>query len=259
MLVRFGNAGIAPLFAHCYGQLEDGHASRGPAVEYCIRRERDGFAIEASGREPLRAEDEDALLFEFESDLAVALQLLRPDLLFLHSGAVATRDGAVLLVGDSGAGKSTLTWSLLRRGFLYMSDELAPVGLESMCVHAYPRAISLKDLPPPPFQLPPGTLRTTRGYRVPVGEIGNAGPTTARPIHTIFFLERGAAEAGTPRPRPLGNAEAAARLLTNALNPSAHRAHGLDAALAIASSASCFELCRAPLGVTCDLVEATLG
>lgn len=202
----------------------------------------------------LQAADEGELLFEFESDLTVGLQKLRPDLLFLHAGAVATPEGAALLVGASGAGKSTLTWSLVCCGFLYLSDELAPVALAGMSVHPFPRAPSLKDLPPPPFEVPAGTLRTSLGFRVPVDRYAPA----PRRISGIFFLEPGAAPRGQPTARRTSAAEAAARLLANALNPRSHPADALDAVLGIAEAAPAFELRRGALEATCALVRATL-
>ncbi len=171
---------------------------------------------------------------------------------------MATRDGAALLVGDSGAGKSTLTWSFVCRGFPYMSDELAPVSLDGMRVHPYPRAISLKELPPRPFEVPEGTLATSRGFRVPLSASGSDVAPDPRRIRAIFFLEPRAAPFGEPTARRTGSAEAAARLLANALNPRSHPADGLDAALAIARAAPCFELPRAALGATCELVRGIL-
>jgi hypothetical protein len=160
-------------------------------------------------------------------------------------------------VGDSGAGKSTLTWALLQHGFEYMSDELAPIDAQEMRVLPYPRALCLKEAPPEPYALPSATLRTSRGLHVPTAGRGSA-PPRARRLHAIFFLGPRVAVWGTPMVRSMSAAEAAARLLANALNPLSHAADGLDAALAIAGGAACFELRAGDLSATCALVGASL-
>ena len=58
--------------------------------------------------------------------------------------------------------------------------------------------------------------------------------------------------------RPMGTAEAAARLYTQALNPLAHPEDGLDAALQVVRGARCFGLEAAALDATCALLVRTL-
>jgi len=47
-----------------------------------------------------------------------------------HAGAVATSDGAVLLVGGAGAGKSTAALACLAAGLHYLGDDYCLVALE---------------------------------------------------------------------------------------------------------------------------------
>ena len=206
----------------------------------------------------MRAEDEGRLLFQLEQDLTLELQRLRRDLYFLHSASLGTPEGAVLFVGDSGAGKSTLAWALLQHGFEYLSDELAPIDAAELRVLPYPRAVCLKEVPPEPYALPSGALVTSRGLHVPRSDAGCA-PPRARHLHAVFFLGPRVAERRSPVVRPMSSAEAAARLLANALNPLSHSADGLDAALAIARGATRYELRAGDLRATCALVGATLA
>jgi len=228
-------------------------------LEYAIRRKDGVFVMSRAGSELLTAHDRGELLFAFEKDVTVELQKLRRDLFFLHAASVDTPEGAVLFVGPSGAGKSTLVWWLVRNDFGYMSDELAPVCLERMWVHAYPRAFGLKERPPPPGKLPRTVLETSRGFHVRVEQVGGRTCPAPRPIRAIFFLEPGAALRGQPTVRVAGVARASVHLLANALNPLCHPADGLDAALAISRSAPCYELRAAELEATGALVRATLG
>jgi hypothetical protein len=56
----------------------------------------------------------------------------------------------------------------------------------------------------------------------------------------------------------MNRAEAGTRLFANALNPLAHPREGLDAALEIAASCSCFELTSNDLMETCCVVRKTM-
>jgi len=248
---------LLELIRSCLGNAEVPVGDRRIDLDYSLRFAPDGFALARAERSPLPAEDEGRLLFELEQDLTLELQRLRRDLYFLHSAALGTPKGAVLFVGESGAGKSTLTWALLQHDFEFMSDELAPIDAQEMLVLPYPRALCLKEAPPEPYALPPAALRTSRGLHVPTVGRGSP-PPRARRLHAIFFLGPRVAARETPMVRPMSAAEAAARLLANALNPLSHAADGLDAALAIASRAACFELRAGDLGPTCALVGASL-
>ncbi|MGE3746055.1 MAG: HprK-related kinase A [Sphingomonadaceae bacterium] len=65
--------------------------------------------------------------------------------LLLHA-ATLERDGkALILTGESGAGKSTLAALLGERGWRLMGDEFALMDPDTGLLHAFPRAISLKN------------------------------------------------------------------------------------------------------------------
>jgi hypothetical protein len=226
-------------------------------LRYALRRNAAGFVLERAGRAPLTAAETGELLFLLEKDVTIELQKLRRDLFFLHAAALTWQEQAVLVVGASGAGKSTLAWALCHHGFRYLSDELAPIELGALHVHAYPHALCLKSAPPEPYALPASTLETATTLHVPAGELP-AGVGTRAPLHAIFFLASDASASAEPAVRALSAAEAGARLLANALNPLAHAADGLDPALAIAQRVRRFELRRGSLDRTCGLIERTL-
>jgi hypothetical protein len=62
----------------------------------------------------------------------------------MHAAAVASPRGAMLLPGKSGAGKSTLTAWLLRRGYHYLTDELAYIPAGTRKLHALTRPVHIK-------------------------------------------------------------------------------------------------------------------
>src|SRR5919106_6899684 len=177
---------VLDLLRQNYGPMEY-HDSRAPDLEYSIQtsRREPRFRITREGRKPLPAAEESELLYVVEKDLTIELQKLRRDLYFLHAAALAFGQHAFLLVAPSGGGKSTTTWALLHHGFSYLSDELSPVDLNTMQIHAYPHAICLKREPPCAYPLPSNTLRTSRTLHVPVGELTVPWGF----LRSIFFLD----------------------------------------------------------------------
>ena len=65
--------------------------------------------------------------------------------LLLHAATVEKDGRALILTGESGAGKSTLAALLGERGWRLMGDEFALLDPASGRLHAFPRAISLKN------------------------------------------------------------------------------------------------------------------
>jgi hypothetical protein len=69
----------------------------------------------------------------------------------IHAGVVASHGRGVVLVADSSHGKTTLVLELVRRGFSFLSDEMAALGREDRHVHPFPRSLRVR----------PGTLEMT--------------------------------------------------------------------------------------------------
>jgi hypothetical protein len=192
-------------------------------------------------------------LYLFDKDLTIELQRRRADLYFIHAAVVSRGQTAFVFTAPSGAGKSTLTWALVTQGFRYLSDELAPIDLGSMCVHPYPHAIHLKRPPPSPYALPAGAIETPFGWYVPGAGLPREPLPDPLRIGAICFIDRSGALPS--RPTPVTSASAAARLFANALNPLAHANDGLDAAVAIARAIPCFDLDTSSLPQACAGVE----
>lgn len=72
-----------------------------------------------------------------------------PELIRIHSAAVAVGDRAVILPGPMGAGKSTLAAGLTHRGLGYITDEVVAIDRGSGLVRTYPKPISLGAAPDP--------------------------------------------------------------------------------------------------------------
>jgi hypothetical protein len=241
-----------------YGQLQ-GHLASA-ALHYTVGRcpDASAFFITRRGQAPLIAADPGEFLLCFEKELTVALQKRQRDRFYVvHSAVLAAAGKAFMLVGASGSGKSLTTWALLHHGFSYLSDELAPVDLNTLEVHPYPHALCLKSAPPGAYPLPQQILATSRALYIPVHALPSGVGTGPAPLVAVFFV-RHDPDRTAPAVRAISKAEAGARLFVHALNPLAHPADGLDGAIEIVTRTTCFELLTSTLPATCTLVKATL-
>lgn len=221
-------------------------------LEYTVRQTDSGILLEADST-PIPAEDVGDLLYLLDKSITLALQRVRTDLCFLHSGAVVGSNGRVIvLTAASGSGKSTLTWALLHHGFGYLSDELAPIDPRTLVVHGYPHALCLKRNPPEPYHLPPATLETTHTLHVPVAGTPDQGSLAA-----IFFVGHRHPQLH-PILTDMSPARAAIHLYANTLNPLAHPNDGLDTIAEIVQQVPSYALNSANLGAACATIQALL-
>jgi len=200
----------------------------------------------------LNTDDIGEFIFLFEKDMTIELQKLRSDLLFIHSAALEYKGMALLLVAPSGTGKSTTSWAMLNSGFSYLSDELAPLELNSMQVVPYPHALCLKA-EPPIFKLPDDSLYTSKTIHVPVSsDVSNSSLA----LSYIFYLEY---DEGITEPiiKPISTAEASAKLYSNSLNILAHEngENGIQAAISVARHVKNYSLISNHLDKTCEQIK----
>lgn len=85
--------------------------------------------------------------YVYESILNSILSRVRSHFL-IHAGVVARGNQGVMLVADSGHGKTTLVLELVRRGFAFLSDEIAALSRDDRKVYPFPRSLRIR----------PGTL-----------------------------------------------------------------------------------------------------
>lgn len=84
-------------------------------------------------------------LLAAEMGMNLQMALGQKRFLLLHAASVERDGRALLLTGLSGAGKSTLSAILGERGWRFMGDEFALLGLDDGLLHPFPRAVSLKN------------------------------------------------------------------------------------------------------------------
>ena len=174
-------------------------------------------------------------LLAAEMGMNLQMALGQKRYLLLHAGSVEREGRALILTGHSGAGKSTLSALLGERGWRFMGDEFALLDPETGLLHAFPRAISLKNAAlalfenAGPERLGPvlrGTPKgTIRHLRPPADAIARMDQP-ARPALILFPRYGRDLTAAT---RPVGAAEVFVRLTQASTNYVTLGRRGFDA------------------------------
>lgn len=79
---------------------------------------------------------------------AMGALLFQRGVLPVHGSAVVVNNASVIITGDSGAGKSSLTLAFRKRGFLYLTDDVAALEQRTEGIYvqpAYPQQKLWKD------------------------------------------------------------------------------------------------------------------
>jgi hypothetical protein len=89
-----------------------------------------GYVLVSAETLELTGDSCDPLMPYLKEEVVTQFMRARPDLLWVHAGAVERDNCAVLLAAASGQGKSTLTTLLCERGWRLMSDDVAPIRMD---------------------------------------------------------------------------------------------------------------------------------
>jgi hypothetical protein len=180
--------------------------------------------------------------------------------LLFHSGAVETTGTGILIPGASGSGKSTLVAGLVRRGFGYLTDELAAFDMASGMLLPYPKPITVKpgsfavlaDMDPGARTEPGSDNGTGQEWQVAVGEGTGRGIGTPC-VPGFVIAPHFDADADTTL-SPLSETQAFFTLAMNAVNLVPHGSVGTSALGRLAAECQCFSLAFSDLGEACRVV-----
>ena len=239
--VRCADEASSDLLRECYSAfLLPADTEFLPALGYkvCLAGHANGWTMRCD-ETAIRCHDSYDLIYEFEKDMTERVQLLRPDLFFIHGAALSVAERCVIISGESGSGKSSLAWCMSHSGFDYLSDELAPVDPAVLHVEPYPHALVLKNTPLSEPALPASTQYTEATLHVPAYELSTRALDRPCPLSFLIFID-GSLNGRDLVVRTISSAESAARLYSNGLNQLAHRGHGLPVAVGIASGVSSY-------------------
>jgi len=160
----------------------------------------------------------EGILRHIEHEIATQFIRAHPDLIWLHAGAAAHKERAVLFVGEWGQGKSALVTILYQNGWGYLSDEIIPINPTSDNLLPFPQTPRVRKSPS--SEISRNDLRDMEKDQVALN-LDNV-VRTALPISAIIF----------PAYNPLTNAEliscspakAVLELVQNCLNFTTHEA-----------------------------------
>ncbi len=159
----------------------------------------------------------DGIFATLRNEVVVRLVRARPDLVWLHAGAVAWRGRAVLVSGRSGRGKSTVVTALGRLGWHFFSDDVTPWDPQAGMVWPFPQT--------PMFRVNPGRevpAENVAELGKVVADLGPAGLGRAPlPVSALIFPQYSPAQAAGLL--PCSGGAAALELLQNCLNFSVSR------------------------------------
>ena len=154
----------------------------------CLRAESDvrTFALRGVGagsryqviadEEQLACERLEPALLELGGHMMLHVAEQAPEHIFIHAGAVALGNRALVLPGRSHAGKSTLVAELVRAGATYYSDEFALIDMQGQ-LHPFARDLRMRR-PGLPEQTP-----------VPVSQLDGRSGSQALPVALVVFTE----------------------------------------------------------------------
>jgi hypothetical protein len=153
------------------------------------------------------------------------------DGLLLHAAAVALNGRCLLLPGKTGAGKTTLAAWLVKKGFVYLTDELVYIGPGSQIVNALRRPLNIKKGALPVVQAlgtdvhAPQTLSNPASTLVPHALLGDHKDSSAPPLVALLFPHH---RHGTRfRVEPLSSGQAAMGLIECLINARNLPEHGV--------------------------------
>jgi hypothetical protein len=115
-------------------------------------------------------------LMELGGQMMLHVAEQAPEYVFIHAGAVALGNRALLLPGRSHAGKSTLVAELVRAGAAYYSDEFALIDAEGR-LHPFARDLRMRR-PGLPEQTP-----------VPASQLNGRVGSEALRVSLVVFAE----------------------------------------------------------------------
>ncbi len=252
---------ILTLLIEIFSAFNVSKSLQNPDLEYSIVSASKGISSFSVFRDKVLVGTSDSmgyLLYIFEKDLTVELQKIRSDLFFLHAAVLEWEGKCIVLIAPSGVGKSTTAWALINNSFGYLSDELAPINLNDMTVHGYPRALGLKQ-EPPDYVLPDKIVITENGIHVPVSSLKTNIINTPLPLHALLILgdhiqaeESIVVKAST--------SSAAQHIYVNSLNALSHENIGLEAAVSLAAQRPCFFVkAKQDLERTCKALQEQIA
>ncbi|HUR00870.1 MAG TPA: hypothetical protein VM166_15580 [Gemmatimonadaceae bacterium] len=204
--------------------------------EFEVRKVAGGYSLSGRGVLETTVESSGQAIDWLRPRILAAFMKGRPDLLWLHAGVVRFQGFATLIVGPSGSGKSTLSTKLCQLGWEFLSDEVAPLGVESHVVVPYPQS-PFRRVNPGTALLPHEVDELRRELWQPPGDAVWSLPTEVNLVVFPEFSFGSETEA-----KKLGPGDAAMELLKNSIDFFRHREAAVSRLVDLAAVIPCHAL-----------------
>jgi hypothetical protein len=108
----------------------------------------------------------------------------------IHAGVVSRDGSGFLLVADTLHGKTTLVLELVRRGYAFLSDEMAPISRTNGLVYPFPRSLRIRPatLQYLGIETPPGSYSWLGKHIIDIEDIFPGSMGDPVPIAHILIL-----------------------------------------------------------------------
>jgi hypothetical protein len=242
------------------------------AIRVTVRKEafrlgsRRRFDVRVNDRSIFKPSRPGEVLPYVEWGVTWELPAAMPQFLQLHACSMSHQGAGIIFPAQSGSGKSTLCTALLARNWKYLSDEFALVHADTLELHAYPRAICLKESSYAAVEAIGISLKGRREYLkgskgsvilLPPTALGKHSIGSPCPLRHIIFPKYVA--GAQPTLVPISRPEAVTQLHSVCFNLLKCRVLGLDVLTRMARQSQCYRLISSDLNQTCALIEQTLA
>lgn len=202
---------LVPAATNSVGMTEFNQTPEGYALRSAESIDYEGIALEE-------------FLPLMKDEVRLQFMRARPDLLWMHAGAIERAGGALLLAAKSGQGKSTLSTYLCGHGWKFLSDDIAPIRMDTDIVIPFPQ-LPVRRLHPG-REVGEGELHMLERETVPVSPVGvRRDDTDIRGIVFIEYVKGADAKLVT-----LDQGSAAIEILRNATNFWDHKSAAVERA-----------------------------
>jgi hypothetical protein len=251
----------APLLNRMFGDfsLEAHSTSNDPDISVAVRHDGDGFSVTFDDGRPRRGLSRERMLDIVIGRMNRLAVDHAGDRLSLHAAVMCRGENALLIAGDTGAGKSTAALGLMRRGWEYVTDEIAWVAPDARSVTGLGKPLTVKRgtralFPDLEGLAPTTTDEPPRDY-LRATDIGQVRIRAAEPNAVAVLRPESSKSADT---RPLNAMEAVTAVVENAFDVDRlGGAAGLRIAAALAARCPVVEVCADDLETRLDILEST--
>ena len=164
----------------------------------------------------------------------------------------------------SESGKTSMTTGLTQKGYVYMSDEFAAIGMSDGLLHPFPKPISIKNTSVFPDLAEQKNLwvapesEDVPDYEIPVWYIHAddfADKTDRDPVPIRYILFPQYTPTEDSRLEPISSGDAVRQLVENSVNFHRFGGEALSTATALVHNAQCFALTINGLDAATSLID----